>query len=94
MPGRPLPLFVFVRFSMTTPPPPRPLLNEPTFWMTPKSITHCEFYLTKQIRLAFVSNSYTDKNKIILSLHSNCLEVLKTLEVSSSKTTWGKTFEQ
>ena len=30
--GAPLPLFVFVRFSMTS---PSPLLNERTFWMNP-----------------------------------------------------------
>ena len=33
MRGPHLPLFVFVRFSITPPPPP--LLNERTFWMTP-----------------------------------------------------------
>ena len=31
-----LPLFVFVCFS-TPPPPPNPLSNERTFWMTPEA---------------------------------------------------------
>ena len=35
----PLPLFVFVRFSVTRSPRPSiPLLNERTFWMTPKDM--------------------------------------------------------